>query len=83
MSNLNPHPASIAAKTERILRMRESQYNSPNPAPYTTEVYAKPHTQEAAWWKHTSYKTGDGDHTNQPMRPGSDHSHLKSLGNLT
>ncbi len=31
-------------------------------------------------WKRTHYVTGDGDHNVYIPRPGSDHSHIKSLG---
>lgn len=35
-------------------------------------------------WKHRPiYKVGDMDHNNQVMRPGSDHSHIKSFGGRT
>lgn len=35
-------------------------------------------------WKHRPiYKVGDMDHNNQFVRPGSDHSHIKSFGHLT
>lgn len=34
-------------------------------------------------WKQTTYKIGDGDHNVYVPRPGSDHKHLKSKGDLT